>query len=300
MTTPAVAPYVPYYASRSPYLTRAEFMAAPTGVDLTQLIPGGTPEANGAALDTVLASASNYADVLCRQVLAATVDMQAGEYRVFPDGTIRVPIANTPILEVTGVSVGWQAGALTAMTDLSGLWISRKVVRIPVWGVASLPGTTGVPATPSSRGRVFAEVTYVNGYANTTLAADVLAGASSIVVASALGVFAGMPLTIYDDAAATTESATVDASYVLGSTTVPLTAPLTSAHNTGVAVSALPRAVKQAVVCLAAHVIKTRGAEAIALQTMSGGPAQLQQSSPGYSEEYQQAVDLLRPFARVA
>jgi len=35
---PAVAPYVPTYASESPYITAAEYLAEPTGVDTSKLV----------------------------------------------------------------------------------------------------------------------------------------------------------------------------------------------------------------------------------------------------------------------
>ena len=57
---------------------------------------------------------------------------------------------------------------------------------------------------------------------------------------------------------------------------------------------------KQAVTALTTHLIKTRGAEAMSLSSVSGGPARQQNEAPGASEEYDQAVDLLHPFRRVA
>jgi hypothetical protein len=292
---PAVAPYVPTYAVKTPYLTVAEFMAAPTGVDVSQLVPGGSTGDNTAALATLISSASAYADNLCFQVLAATLDIQVGEYRVFSDGTIRVPVAFTPLVEVTDVKLGNRAGQLASLTDLSGLWLQRKTVRIPV-GAMSSGGLAG-PAAPATEGKLFAQVSYVNGFANTALSGSpVTAGASSIVVASPLGIFPGLTLNIYDGSKS--ELVTVGAGYVQGSTTVPLASPLVNGHNGGVSVSALPRSIKQAVICLTSHLVKTRGAEALSFASASGGPAGSEKDSPGYTEEYEQAVDLLHPHRR--
>ena len=298
MTTPAVALYVPTYATRNAYLTTAEYQAAPTGVDLSQLIPGATsPAVNQSALQTLIGTASSYADSLCYQVLGATLDTQIGEYRIFRDGTIRVPVDYTPLVEVTAVSLGWAAGQLSALTDLTGLWLQRKVVRIPV-GPSLISGAGYVFTAPARYGSVFAQVAYVNGYANTTLAGAVSAAATSLTVASALGIFPGLPMTIYDDAVAKTEMVTVANTYVQGSTTVPLTSALVNAHASGTSISALPRAAKQAVIALTTHLIKTRGAESMALASVSGGPA-MQQVAAGSTEEYDLAVDLLHPFRRV-
>lgn len=299
--SPIVAPYVPFYAETQPYLTTAEFLAAPTGIDNTQLIPGGNTAANAAALATAIASASNYADSLCYQVLAATSDLQVGEYRLQRDGSIKVPLDFSPLVEITGVSVGKRAGQLTALTDLSGIWMNRKVPRIPAGSVLDSFGGSSfaIGAACARPGYVFAQVAYVNGYANTALAGAVLAGASSVTVTSALGIFPGMPLTINDDALALTEAVVVGAGYVQGSTTVPLVAALLHPHAAGTAVSALPRAVKQAVICLTSHLIKTRGAESLAMASVSGGPADMTRDEVGSSAEYEQAVDLLHPFRRV-
>jgi hypothetical protein len=299
LPAPAVAPYVPTYATKIPYLTRGEYLVEPTGVDVSQLVPGGSEFDNGAALDMQIASASSYADALCFQVLAATLDVQVGEYRIHGDGTIRVPVDYTPLVEVTNVNLGSNAAGMAALTDLSGLWIQRKTVRIPTAGraLSASPGSFMSQAAGAASGYLLAQVSYVNGYANTTIAGDVAAAAQSLVVDSALGIFPGLTLTIYDGAA--TETVTVAASYVQGSTTVPLLAPLLKAHVDGTAVSALPRAIKQAVICLVSHLIKTRGAESVAFSTVSGGPASIEKDSPpGRSAEYKSAVDLLKPFRR--
>lgn len=303
MTSPSVSPVVPFYANRLPYITVAEYLAAPTGVDSSQIIPGnGGLPAQQAALASQIRRASSYVDRLCFQVLAATSDFQSGEYRVWPDGTIRVAFDYSPVVEVTAVSWGWQAGKLTALTDLSGLWPGRKVWRIPV-GVGAVPQIlASSSAAMARRGSVFAQIQYVNGYAVTTLAADAAAAATSLVAASPLGLFAGLPLTVQDDAAGTTEQVVVASGYVQGSTTVPLTAPLVGAHKAGAAVSALPEAVKQATIALTTHLIKTRGAESLVVGPVSGiagGPVRTSKDLPGASEEYELAVDLLRPYARV-
>ena len=68
------------------------------------------------------------------------------------------------------------------------------------------------------------------GGVNTTLAADAAAGATSIVLASATGIADGIFLRIGDTGE--TEIRVVDASWTSG-TTIPLTAPLVRAHDSG-------------------------------------------------------------------
>lgn len=296
LPAPAVAPNVPTYATFTPYITAAEFKASATGVDVTQLVPGGTSAENAAALVTKIARASSYADNLCHKVLAATLDTQSGCYRLRPDGTIRVPLDNTPIIAVVSVSLGYRAGQLTPLGDLSGIGFRKKSIAIPVTGL-SLGGTAG-PGVPARAGQVFATVQYVNGWANTTLTAPAAAGDLSVTVAQPLGMFPGLPVQLYDGAS--TEPAVVSAAYVQGSATVPLAAPLGFAHTAGVAVSALPPFVKEAVVLLTTALIKTRGAESVVMGAMEAEPEKAEKIEAGGLEEFDLAVDLLSPLMRVA
>lgn len=293
---PIVAPGVPNYATETPYITVAEFLAEPTGVDVSQLIPAGSSLSNTAALARLIARASSQADDLCFKKLAATVDVEAGDYRLRSDGTIWVPVAYKPIVQVNAVSLGLYAGATAAMSDLSGLDVGEKLVKIPVTS-ASLPAVSGsIPRVPSRRGTIHAIVTYVNGYAVTTLSAAASANASSVSVRSSLGIVAGLPMTLSDDA--NTESVIVDASYVPGSLTVPTATPLQFAHGQGAALSALPGAIKDAVILLVASRIKMRGAEAVQMGAITSEPSKPQPTMPGGTSELAQAKELLRPFAR--
>lgn len=291
---PAVAPYVPTYATETSYITVDEYLAEPTGVDTSQLVPEGSADDNRAALARVIARASSQADSICRKPLAATVDVQSGEYRVRADGTIWVPVDYAPIVQVNAISLGWSQGAMAAMTDLSGVRVERKLVKIPVAGAGA--SWNGSPRVSSRRGFIFADVTYVNGWAVTATSQASLAGASSLSLAGSLGIAAGLRLSIADGA--NTESTTVGASYVPGSLTVPTAAPLLYAHGAGVSVSALPGAGKDAVILLTSSRIKLRGAEAVQMGSISAEPSAPQPTMPGGTSEYNQAVELLKPLRR--
>lgn len=307
MTSPApvFAPTVSTYATRVPYITPAEYAQAATGVDTGNLVPNGSAAQNAAALVRVIARASSWVDNLCYQVLAATRDRQAGRYRVRRDGTIAVPLDYAPVIAVAAASVGPAVNQLSALGDLSGLELGAKVVTIPA------AATAGGPAAPvpyfdsqllAGRGTVYATVDYVNGYANTALAAAAAAGASSITVASPLAIFGGMTLTIAD--ADKTETVTVAASFApsvtVANTAVPLAAPLANAHATGTPLGALPEAIKEATILLTSALIKTRGAEAYAMPGIGGQPDHLEHSESHGLEDVDVALDLLEPFRRPA
>lgn len=294
MTTPAVAPYVPSYATETPYITVDEYLAEPTGVDTSQLVPGGSVNDNRAALARVIARASSQADEICRKPLAATVDIQSGEYRIRSDGTIWVPVDYAPIVQVNAISLGWSQGAMAAMTDLSVVRVERKLVKIPVGGAGG--DWNGQSRAVARRGYIFADVTYVNGWAVTTTSQDSLAGASAVNLTAALGVAAGLRVVISDGA--NTETVTVGPGYVPGSLTVPTASPLQYAHDPGVSFSALPGAAKDAVILLTSSRIKMRGAEAVQMAAITSEPSKPQPTMPGGTSELAQAKDMLLRFRR--
>jgi hypothetical protein len=299
--TPAIAPYVPTYATYTPYISAEEFLTGATGVDVSQLVPASSQMTQEQALLDIIARASSKADEICRKPLAATIDIQADEYRIWRDGTLRIPVDYKPIVAVTAVSLGYSSSSLAAMTDLSGLYIKRKVVRVPARGtVGAAASFSRNPTAFATPGHMFAQVTYVNGWAHSTLAAGAAAAASSIQPLSAVGFVPGLPFTIKDGPS--TENATVDASYVYGAATVPLTAPLQYAHSAGATVSALPPFVKDAVINLTKSLIKGKGSKAIVMgsvkgQTVSNAP-KTQTTEPGGDVDLKAAKETLMTLRR--
>jgi hypothetical protein len=288
VTDPIFAPYVPTYANRTPYITPAEFTSAGTGVNVSAIIPGGTAQANADALAQIIARASSMADDYCQQVIAATVDTVSGSYRV-QQGVLKVSAPFTPVVSVNQVQVGREPSALETLTDLSNVWIDRKIITVPVQGVQFRGGYFARPD------RLFAVIQYVNGWAN-TLTSDVAGRASTTIpVASTIGIAPGMQLTIYDTGQS--EQVTVQS---VTPTSIQTVQPLQFVHNTGVSVSALPGFVKQAVILITAAIIKTRGSDAIVMPKLGGQPAEKTSlATPGTGKsELDRAATLLQPIAR--
>lgn len=297
MVTPVVAASVPTYATYVPYITPADFLNEPTGVDTSQLIPAGSSLTQEAALARLCANASSEANRICQKTLAATLDVESGLWRIQRDGTIHVPLPFGPVISVNAVSIGYAANTMVALSDLSGVKIVRNVAYIPVPNAPPLSMQFSPnPAAFAPRGWVYADVTYVNGWAHSTLSAATLAGASSITPGVVLGFVPGLPFTVYDGQA--TEGAQVSSGYVLGSATVPLAADLVSAHGSGVTVSALPPFARLAVVRLGTWLVKTRGSEAIVMASISGQPSATQQSAPGADPDYKDAERALLTLKR--
>jgi len=283
VVTAAVAPFVPTYVVRDAYVSVDDYLAAPTGTDTTQLVPGGTLAENRDALAQVLVRATAAVNTFCQKVLAATLDVRQGAFRVQAGGVVRVPLPNTPVIEVRGVSCGVTPGALTAVSDLSrvGWSPTGKVVEVPV------PYPAG--------SRVTVRVDYVNGWHHSTITADVAAGATSLTVSEEYGLYPGLVLAVHDSGR--DETVVVGAGYVHGSTTVPLAAPLGWAHGAGCVVTALPSDIRQATISMAAFLIKRRGGESVVLDALDDVQRKTL-GEPGAQTDLETAHMLLANFVR--
>ncbi len=308
--TPVWAPYVATYSAREPYIDADTVISAPTGTDLTQLIPGASPAANRDALNALIQRASSEADIYCQQVLAATVDTQVAP----PEGwrvvrrngrtALYIPVDYTPVVCVTGMSLGTDPTNVATVTDMTGTWVSRKVITVPVSSgmVTQFPAGAngGGPTWPSGAyDRRWGTLSYINGYFNSSLASAANAGDAVLSTNDCLGAYPGLQIQVYDSLFARSETVHVAAGYTPGTTPIPLTAPLQYAHAAGTGCSALPPAIRQAVISLTSALIKRRGGEAIMLQSIRDEPSRVEQGEPGMSSDEQHAYALLKPFRRV-
>jgi len=288
---PAVAQYVTTYASHSPYLTLAEWRAAPTAIDTSDIIPGGSPTQQDQAVRDAIERSSSWVDRICHQVLAATQDTHRGRYRINRWGTVRIPLPRKPVLEVSGVAIGYSPSQMVPLTSLADVDISP-------YGVIEVPVTNTTLATTTIRDelRPIVAITYVNGWPNTTLTAAAAVAAASVTVASSLGVYPGTSLTVYDTTGGT-EKVTVAAGFAAGSTVVPLVAPLAFAHTAGISVSNLPPVVKEASILLTSALIQTRGDDAIVLDSMDT-PSKMSAAYGANADAERLACVLLRDLVR--
>ncbi|MEU1731394.1 hypothetical protein [Streptosporangium sp. NPDC020145] len=234
-----------------PHVMAPEFRASPTWLDTENLVPGGAESAQDAELTNVLLRASAWADSLVDQPLAAHAHTEQLRVTVGRDGRVSVHAAHSPVRAVTALAYGTPPD-LTAVTDLSGVWIEDRVQILT--GLGALGGFPGLEfGTPRSGGEVYVRVGYVAGFTSTVLTADVTASATSLTVADPTGIYPGDVLRLWDPGAE--EAVTVASGYVPGSTTVGLVGAVRSAHGAGVGVSALPADVHQAVICRAAALL---------------------------------------------
>lgn len=221
-----VAPYALSYAQRVPYLSIAEFAAAPTGLDLSNLVEGGSTAAQNQALAELIARASAIADNFCfgaSGTLCASLNTEADQIRADKDGFYRIHPRYWPILAVESFSVGPTPGDLESIVLSSdNCWIEESEFVV-TQGVLS--SVTSVGPLQFGRGgipgyREFAEWSYVNGWPNLFLAAPIVADAMSFTsTVVPQGVFPGTQLNFWDPASnGSDEVVTVTNSYVAGST----------------------------------------------------------------------------------
>lgn len=283
----------------TPYLTLDEFKNAPTALDYGNLVQGGSSAAQDAELTNAITRASSWIDQYCNQIIGATTDTEQQRARINPDGTIAIHPKYWPVVALTNFSFGPTPNQLTTAPDPSQAWFEEQQIIYPYANLGaswSSAGPLGFGFPASARSKVYVNYTYVNGYANTTFATAASASATSITVASGEGITAGQMLTIFDGV--NTERITVASSYTFGSATIPLTAPLTYAHDVGVSVSALPAAVKQAAILLTSAFLKIRGDASLVL-SVTTRPGEAIPGSQMLGSDRAVAEELLKPFRRI-
>lgn len=297
--TAAINPTTQQFST--PYITIQEYKDAPTAIDIDNLVFNSiSPDAQDNELANVIARASSWVDTFCNQVLGATLETETQRSRIANDGTIKFHPRYNPIIALTDLWYGNPSTNLYQATNVNEAWIENSQVIYPYANYSALftsqgPLQFGFPAGSGSL--VYLKYTYVNGYAN-DLIDTAVATETELTVTNGVGITAGLQLKIYDGMYS--ENVTVADTYVFGSNTVPLTAPLIYSHNTGVSISALPPAVKEATILATTAMLKVRGDSSL---TMAVGTLPNDSSTPqirqNISSDMEMAQNLLMPYRRI-
>ena len=237
-------------------------------------------------------------DQYCNQILGATQDTEQQRNRIKSDGTIRFHPKYNPIIALLSFSYGADPNSLVAATDCSKAWLEEGEVIFPYASLSASyssqgPLSFGMPSTPGHE--LFLRYSYVNGYANSTIA-SATASANSLTVTNSTGIVAGQSLKIYDGLYS--ENITVDSSYTFGSTTIPLTSSLLYTHNTGVAISAMPAAIKEATILATTAFLKVRGDNSLVMDISTRG-SEAGAAAKNIASDLGLAQELLKPFRRI-
>jgi hypothetical protein len=295
-----------------PYVSVAEFSASPTWLDVDDLVPGGVANQQVAELYNVLLRASDWADEFCGQRLGAHTVYEQARTRVSRDGLVYLHPSNVPVRQVTGIAYGTNFQKLTALSDLTQVWVedARGIVvsMLPLRG--SFAGTLEFGTVPSTSAvQVFVEYQYTAGYCSTTLSGPVTAAATSLPLVdptglqapstTLIGSLSGSTARIWDSGLE--EAVTVASGYTAGTTPVPITTGLLNPHQAGTSVSELPAQVHQAITCFAVSLMlreDVAGEEPFAGTPY--GPA-LRRSKAGGAAGglLDSAYEMLAPYRRV-
>jgi len=284
----------------SMYLTVQEFKNAPTAIDCSNIIPGGTQAQNDAELTNVIRRASSWINQICKMpTLEATLNTEIKEVNMSTTGLMRVHPDMIPIITLLD-SVQYKISPLNNWIPLTMTDIEVFPRYFTVYNLAEMmispqgvqPFSILPYRSPYTKWRmknipVILQYTYVNGYPNTTLSADASAGANYIGVKNVTGMV-NQTITIYDDDL--TEEVMISS---MTNGTVNLASPLQFSHTSGVAVSALPDSVKQAAIILTSYFIQERGALSITMSEQTLGGVR---NSSGNGVEV--AKELLKPLTR--
>lgn len=283
-----------------PYVTVPEFRAAPTWLDSDDLIPGGTSTKQDNELYNVLLRASAQVDTTVMQRLGGHTAVEQLRSRTDRQGMLSIHPSNNPVRKVTAVSYGPDPTSLTALTDLSGVWIEdARQVTVAAPTRANWAGFLqfGPPAGPS--GLTWMQLTYTAGYASATLTGTANSGTSTLPVSNPAGIMPGDVLRVWDPGVE--EAVTVAAGYTVGSTSVPLASPLTQTHSAGAGVSGLPADIHQAVIChTVALLLREDVASEAPFADSQYGPSARRATSGGKAGGLlDEAERLLMPYRRV-
>lgn len=242
-----------------PYLTAAAFSAYPHWLDLDNLVPGGTSGVQTDVLDDVLLAASQWCIDGAENMPLHGHYVQGEQLRTRAGngGRVYIKPRDIPVRAITSLSYGWDPSTLASLTlPTSSMWIEdgREVSFVPSGGLAFTGPALQFGGGPRQGQLTYIDWSYVAGYPNTTLAAAVTSGASSIEVTDPTSILPGDTLRIYDPGKS--EALTVASTYVPQvptvpptATSIPLAANTAQAHAQTTLTTGMPRGILQAVIC---------------------------------------------------
>lgn len=246
-----------------PYVSVAEFRAAPTWLDSDDLIPGGASSQQDDELKNVLLRASAWADNHCNLRLGAHVVTEQMRGRVNRFGQLMLHPSNFPVRSVTNLAYGADFQRLTTISNTAQYWVENEqgivIALFPNSG--QFMGSLQFGSVAPDGGEVFVQIQYIAGYASTTLTANVTPSSSTMPVADATGFLApstalvgtlrGSVARVWDPGQEEAVSVNTGYTAVTGPATVPLAASFQNSHAQGVLVSEMPAEIHQAVICYA-------------------------------------------------
>lgn len=298
-----------------PYVTPATFTAAPTWLDVDDLIPGGLPQAQAGELLNVLLRASAWCDVIVGGAenpwLGAHSVTENFRARGRRDGSLSLHPKHAPVRQVVSLYTGTNPLSLLPQT-VSNLWIEdgrQIIVPAPGNGLANFSGLQFGSSIGSPNWQTYIQLTYISGWFNSTLTSATAANAASIPVLNPAGLNPGDQLRINDPYSPSgptggEEFATVANTFVpttTPNTSVPLAGTLLNAHALGAGATCLPMNIQQAAICYGVGLLLREDVtfEEPFAETNVGPSARMSMSGGIAGGLIEEAVRLLQPYSRV-
>lgn len=306
----------------TPYITPSMITNAPTGIAWNIIpFPKATTAQQLAEQTNICWRATGIVDNFCNQVLRATADTEyynGPDYRVTVQqtGNGRIVLQRWPVLQVLQVSISPNASFPRQWTTLPALNFDIEHPIIGVYG-SSTPSAAGdggqaVLIAPGfinwnlGRNGWRIAISYLNGWAHTSLTSSATAGVTTLNVDDVTA-FTGASAFVYDGASSetitvSTVSAISPLTLPIGTATVPagpgtltLSSPLTNSHPVGTVVSALPQDVMWAAILAATTQALESGIDAITIQNIPGSTTV---GGHGITELTTQYEVILGPYRR--
>lgn len=297
---------------------------APTGVSW-ETIPtfGSTPEAQYAEQLNICWRSTQWVNAYCNQTLRATQDTEellGPDFRMTVDGmntglarflTSRWPVTSVVSARWTSsnsLPPNWQSIPLNMMYIEAPSFVPTGISTVGAAGANAILIAPGYVTWLGGRRGYRVQATYVNGWAHTSLQADVSSGTQSLSVTDCTGLMVwnatneltGASLWLYDGA--NTELVQVTSvTATTGPGAVTLKSGLLFTHRAStrypLLLSSLPESVQQAGILYSAYQALVRGATATTVQAMPG--SQSGGSGSHSATLLQDAQTLLTPYKRV-
>lgn len=274
------------------YITVEEYKAAPTALNTGNLIPGQPQPVQDAELASLIAKASRKIDEWAWQPLYATTGTQNDQDVRVKDGDAILHAHQDRVKAVTAFAWGAHWTTLTTITN-PACFIEETRVRVALSG-SGITWSGSLNLFQPRCGSIFAQWSYVAGWATTRLTSIATSGSSVITVDNPAGVVgpgsvAPTMLTLTDTDGATKANVTVAS---VAGNVVTLTGPLTQTFQAGAGV-AESEDIKEAAVLLTSHYIKARKGSGV---VMSKKPTEAKADGP---DEYTEAKEIAERFRRV-
>lgn len=267
------------------YVTNQEFIDSPTGMNLTNIVPGGTSAQQSQALTRLLQRSSDIVDRFCYQTLYA--EQRTDTFRVWPDneGSLVIRANKFPVQSVSSFAYQTTPQAGYTSVDLTTVMIDPGVSPILVRAYGNYGWYRSFP-------KLIVQMTYIAGFVNTTLAQSYSAPTSTLTVVDATGIVAGQVLPIEDSV--NSENVTV---LSVSGNVITLTAPTVNTHTQGAGVSLIPQVVKEATVLIATFLLNERSNGQVEIGYGTTAPSI--GGNMKNSNEYDLALQILQPYRRV-